>query len=71
MTWGREVRQIDSRPVSIKALELETAKEILSEVFLAHSADVEKMLLRRLVGRDWDEERKAGLWPGTFCLGGE
>ena len=30
LPWRREARQINSRPVSNKALELETAKEILS-----------------------------------------
>jgi hypothetical protein len=27
LPWRREAKQIDSRPISIKALELETAKE--------------------------------------------
>jgi hypothetical protein len=44
----REARQINSRPVSIKALELETAKKILSKVLHIQSTDVEEMLLRRL-----------------------
>jgi hypothetical protein len=65
----RCTRQIDSRPVSNKALELETAKEILSEVFHARPADVEEMIQRRLEERDWHEEREDGLWPATFFLG--
>ena len=69
LLWRREARQINSRPVSTKALELETAKEILSEVFHARPADVEEMLLRRLEERDWHGERTNGLWPTTFCLG--
>lgn len=32
LPWEREARQINSQLVSTKALELETAKEILSEV---------------------------------------
>ena len=69
LPWRREARQINSRPVSNKALELETFKEILSEVFHARPADVEEMILRRLEERDWHEKREGGLWPTTFCLG--
>ena len=69
LPWGREARQVNSHPVSNKALELETAKEILSEVFHARPADVEEMILRRLEARDCHEEREDGLWPATFCLG--
>jgi hypothetical protein len=67
LPWRRRVaREIDSRPVSIKALELETAKAILSEVFHVRPEDVEEMILRRLEGRNWHED---GLWPAEFCLG--
>ena len=69
LPWGREARQINSRPLSNKALELETAKEILSEVFHARPADVEEMILRRLEEMNRYEERVDGLWPATFCLG--
>jgi hypothetical protein len=72
LPWRRrEASQIDSRPVSTKALELETAKEILSEIFHARPADVEEMIQKRLEERGWHEERKDGLWPAEFCLGGE
>jgi len=43
--------------------------EILSEVFHAHSADVEEMILRRLEERDWRNGHEDGLWPAEFCLG--
>ena len=69
MPWKREVCPIQPRPVSTKQLELETAKEILSEVFHAHPADVEEMIQRRLEETNWHEERKDGLWPAEFCLG--
>ena len=69
LPWRREARQIDSRPVSTKALELETAKMILSEIFHARPADVEEMIQRRMEDRIWHEERKNGLWPADFCLG--
>jgi hypothetical protein len=42
--------------VSIRAMELETAKEILAEVFHARPGEVEEMILRRLAG----EERSGG-----------
>jgi hypothetical protein len=66
LPWRREARQI-----SIKAQELQAAKEILSEVFHAHPVDVEEMILRRLEARTWREEHKDGLWPAEFCLGGK
>jgi hypothetical protein len=48
---------------------LETAKEILAEVFHTHPADVEEMIQLRLEERDWkEEESEEGLWPATFCL---
>ena len=45
LPWKRE--SIRPKPVSTKALELETAKEILPEVFHARPADVEEMIQRR------------------------
>ncbi|MRR14452.1 hypothetical protein EG833_03295 [archaeon] len=69
LRWRHDARQIDSRPVSTKALELETAMEILSEVFHARPADVEEMILRRLEERSCLDRHEDGLWPGTFCLG--
>ena len=69
LSWKQKARQVNSQPVSTKALELETAMEILSEVFHAHSADVEEMILRRL--EEWSclDRHEDGLWPATFCLG--
>ena len=69
LSWKRKARQIDSWPVSTKALELKTAKEILSEVFHARPADVEEMIQSRLEEMNRYEEREDGLWPATFCLG--
>jgi hypothetical protein len=68
LPWKQKARQVN-QPVSTKALELETAMEILSEVFHARPADVEEMILRRLEERDWHETRVNGLWPAEFCLG--
>ena len=67
LPWNRDARPIEPRwPVCTKVLELETAKEILAEVFHARPTEVEEMIQRRLEERDWCEE---GLWPATFCLG--
>ena len=53
---------------SLKAMELEAAKEILAEVFHTRPADIEDMIQRRLEERSWPEENRAKLWPATFCL---
>jgi hypothetical protein len=61
--------------VSVRAMELETAKEILAEVFHARPGEVEEMIKSRLEERSWPEERgwpeerEEGRWPATFCLG--
>jgi hypothetical protein len=68
----RQRRAIEPRPmVSIRAMELETAKEILAEVFHARPGEVEEMIKSRLEERCWqeEEEREVGQWPATFCLG--
>ena len=78
MRWPwRQRGPIEPRPmVSIRAMELETAKEILAEVFHARPGEVEEMIKSRLEERSWLEEeetwqkeREVGLWPATFCLG--
>jgi len=66
--WKREARLIEPRrAANTSVLELETAKEILAEVFRARPADVEEMIQKRLEERDWDEQERP--WPATFCLG--
>jgi hypothetical protein len=52
---------IQPRTVNVKQKELQTAKEILAEVFHARLSDVDEMIQRRL------EDRRE--WPATFCLG--
>ena len=47
--WRKEARPIEPRRrVNTKVLELQTAKEILAEVFHARPADVEEMIQRRI-----------------------
>ncbi len=65
--------------VSIGAMELETAKEILAEVFHTRPGEVEEMINSRLEERSWDEvnkvnnicpeKREEKLWPATFSVG--
>jgi hypothetical protein len=57
-------------------MELETAKEILAEIFLIQTADMEEMIQSRLEERSlfeeeiiWPENHGEKLWSVTFCLG--
>lgn len=69
MRWPwRRAGPVEPRmAVSGKALELETAKEILAEVFGARPGEVEEMIQRRLE-ESWPVEREEGRWPATFIL---
>jgi hypothetical protein len=75
--WKREARLIEPRRViNSKLMELETAKEILAEVFHARTADIDEMIERRLEEKNWLEENEIWpeehgekLWPEMFCLG--
>ena len=46
--WKRKASFVQPLHISTKQLELQTAKEILSEVFHARPSDVEEMIQRRL-----------------------
>ena len=65
--WRRR-GAIEPRPMVSRAMELETAKEILAEVFHARPGEVEEMIKRRLEEWSWPDEQE-GRWPATFCLG--
>ena len=75
--WKREAKLIEPRRViNSKLMELETAKEILAEVFHARTADIDEMIERRLEEKNWLEENEIWpeehgekLWPEMFCLG--
>ena len=59
--WLRHSRTIEPpKPVSMKRAQLETAKEILAEVFGARPEDVEEMIQQRL------EERSLAYEQGPF-----
>jgi hypothetical protein len=66
--WKRQARLIEPRrAANTRVLELETAKEILSEVFQARPSEVEEMIQVRIEKKSLTDE--ADLWPATFCLG--
>ena len=61
LRWWRDTRAIEPRMmVNLKVLELQTAKEILAEVFHARPADVEEMIQRRLEERSLPDEKNTG-----------
>jgi len=55
-----------------KAMELETAKEILAEVFRVRLSEVDEMIQNRFdeVSSKEDYHKEDGLWPQEFCLAG-
>jgi hypothetical protein len=61
----RAVEHCTSR-MNPKALELETAKEILAEVFRVRISEVDEMIQNRFEG---DRSKENGLWPQEFWLG--
>ncbi len=74
MAWLYNCRTFDpSRAINLKRAQLETAKEILAEVFHVRPSVVEDMIQIRLEERCLAIEQKSlsdeGLWPAKFCLG--
>jgi hypothetical protein len=67
--WKRKTSIAQTKKVSTEQMELETAKEILQEVFHARPSDVEYMIHSRLEERDCRQECEEGSWPATFSLG--
>jgi hypothetical protein len=67
--WKRKANIVQPRQVSSKQLELETAKQILQEVFHVRLEDVDDMIYSRLEERSRHRNEDEGLWPATFCLG--
>ena len=53
-----------------KALELQTAKEILAEVFRVRISEVDEMIRNRFeaTGFEGVVSKEEGLWPAEFCL---
>lgn len=75
--WRRGAELCEPRMAAdLKVIELQTAKEILAEVFHARPGEVEEMIQRRLEERDgleeeeiWPETSGEKLWPATFSCG--
>ncbi len=68
----QEARPIEpSRKVNPRRAELETAKEILAEIFGVRAMEVEEMIRSRMEERSWaiEQTHEDGLWPAAFCLG--
>jgi hypothetical protein len=58
--------------INPKALELETAKEILAEVFRVRLSDVDEMIQNRFDAPCSEDigPKEKGLWPQEFWLDG-
>ena len=73
LPWKRDARPLEPRPaVNPRILELQTAKQILEEIFHARPSDVEEMIQMRLEEKSWSEEswqEEEEPWPREFCLG--
>lgn len=54
--------------VDLKALELQTAMEILAEVFSISISEVEEMLRQRSEVQVQSSSEEGALWPASFCL---
>ena len=69
---ARPQRYPVARRADQAALELETAKEILAEVFSIRISEVEEMILGRLEEATTipDRPEEDGLWPREFQLDG-
>jgi hypothetical protein len=71
LPWIKEARLIDpGMPPNLRVIELQTAKEILAEVFHTLPGKVEEMIQMRLEEIRPEEVRQEdGPWPREFCLG--
>jgi hypothetical protein len=57
--------------VNPRLLELQTAKQILEEIFHARPSDIDEMIQMRLEEKNWSKEswQEEEPWPREFCLG--
>ncbi len=73
LPWKRGARPLCPRStVNTRILELETAKQILEEIFHARPSDVDEMIRMRLEEKNWSKEswqKEEEPWPREFCLG--
>ena len=69
LPWRKKARLIEPKPMVCQNFqELQTAKEILAEVFHARPSDVEEMIQTRLEEKNSPTESEDVLWPSMFCL---
>jgi hypothetical protein len=65
--WKRAAKQIEPRrAANTSVLELDTAKEILAEIFHIRTDDVDEMIQMRLAEQDWGEQKEPR--PAIFSL---
>jgi len=65
----RLVKRSEKTPwVNPKVLELQTAMEILAEVFCIRISEVEEMLQQRSEVEIQSCREEGALWPESFCL---
>lgn len=68
----RETRPLEPKiTVNPRILELQTAKQILEEIFHARPSDVDEMIRMRLEEKNWSNEswqEEEEPWPREFCL---
>jgi hypothetical protein len=57
----------DPHRKDVRAIELQTAKEILAEVFCIGISEVDEMIANRFSGRH-ERQIEKGLWPREFSL---
>jgi hypothetical protein len=65
--WPRRQETRPLEPKITSLMELETAKQILEEIFHARLSEVDEMIQMRLDEKNWREEEES--WPREFCLG--
>jgi len=70
LSWRRGTKTFKPKQmINPRLLELETAKEILEEVFHARPSDVEDMIQRRLEENNLNRYKSGeAQWPQEFCL---
>ena len=73
LPWRRNAKPLEPRQnLNPRLMELETAKEVLAEIFHARPSDVEEMIQMRLEEKNWSKENwqeEEEMWPREFCLG--
>ena len=73
LPWKREGKPLEPKiMVNPRLLELQTAKQILEEIFHARPSDVDEMIQMRLEEKNWSKEswqEEEEPWPREFCLG--